>query len=106
MTPAGARLGDSHNFGRTVVRRGRRIWKPRTLLWEWLLLSGESPLCLLLREAAAECGLRRDAFDFLPTVRFFGPLTRAGGEVERLTLEPLRVRSDATRRELAAIVGR
>ena len=46
-------LGDPHNFGRRVTLGETRIVKPRTLLWEWLLLAAESPLRRLL-DALAE----------------------------------------------------
>jgi len=99
-------LGDSHNFGRRVELRGERIAKPRTLLWEWLLLSNESPLRKLLNEAAARDALGTDAFGFLPTLEFFGSRGPEGGEVERLQLEPLRASDVETRRALSSIVGR
>jgi len=100
------RLGDSHNFGRRVALRGERIEKPRTLLWEWLLLASDSPLRMLLDRAAAQDALGSDAFGFLPTLRFFGSRGAEGGEVERLRLEPLLACTAPMRRELALIVGR
>lgn len=99
-------LGDSHNFGRKVTLRGGRIAKPRTLLWEWLLLSADSPLRQCLADAAEADGLGREAFGFLPTLRFFDSGAAVGGEVERLRLEPLRSRGANVRRSLATIVGR
>jgi hypothetical protein len=99
-------LGDSHNFGRRVSLHGERIAKPRTLLWEWLLLSKDSPLRQLLDQAARHDRLGPDAFAFLPTLKFFGSLGPEGGEVERVNLEPLRSGNDETRRELALVVGR
>jgi hypothetical protein len=99
-------LGDSHNFGRKVMQRGARIVKPRTLLWEWLLLSADSPLRECLADAAEADGLGRDAFGFLPTLRFFDAGAVIGGEVERLRLEPLRSRASAVKRSLATILGR
>lgn len=99
-------LGDSHNFGRRVARRAERIEKPRTLLWEWLLLSGDSPLRVLLERAAAQDGLGADAFGFLPTLQFFGSRGAEGGEVESLRLEPLPTCTVEERRRLAIIVGR
>jgi hypothetical protein len=99
-------LGDSHNFGRRVSLHGKRIAKPRTLLWEWLLLSKDSPLRQLLDQAARNDRLGPDAFAFLPTLKFFGSLGPEGGEVERVNLEPLRSGNDETRRELALVVGR
>lgn len=101
-------LGDSHNFGRRVALRGARVEKPRTLLWEWLLLGATSPLRRLLEHAAESDGLGADTFAFLPTLRFY-PTRKlgGGGAVERITLEPLRQRlGRAARRELAEVVGR
>jgi hypothetical protein len=106
-------LGDSHNFGRRVSVRGGRVFKPRSLLWEWLLLARESPLRRLLASAAASDGLGRNAFGFLPTLEFFPPMARHEGAVERVALKPLpafgpeeseQARKD--RRALAWIVGR
>jgi hypothetical protein len=99
-------LGDSHNFGRRVALRDERIHKPRTLLWEWLLLSSDSPLRTLLVRAAAADGLGPDAFAFLPTLQFFSPHGAEGGEVERLRLSPLPAPSTELRRELSIVVGR
>ena len=105
MSGARVSLGDSHNFGRHVERRAERIFKPRTLLWEWLLLASNSPLRKLLNEAAAAEGLGPDAFGFLPTLRFWRVGAR-GGEVERVQLRPLQLRTEARKRELASITGR
>jgi hypothetical protein len=99
-------LGDAHNFGRRVTRRAGRIVKPRTLLWEWLLLSADSPLRECLANAAEVEGWGREAFDFLPTLKFFDTGAVMGGEVEQLRLEPLPSRSQETRLALATIVGR
>jgi hypothetical protein len=104
--PATTALGDSHNFGRKVALRGARIAKPRTLLWEWLLLSADSPLRQCLADAAAADGLGAEAFGFLPTLKFFASGAEVGGEVQRLRLEPLRSRGSDVRRSLATIVGR
>jgi hypothetical protein len=106
MTRPAPHLGDSHNFGRRVALRGERIEKPRTLLWEWLLLSNESPLRRLLDRAATQDALGADAFGFLPTLQFFGACSANGGEVERLQLSPLQAHDAETRRTLASIVGR
>jgi hypothetical protein len=100
-----ARLGDSHNFGRRVSLRGARVSKPRTLLWEWLLLAAESPVRKLLAAAAEREG-PGTAFEFLPTLRFHGPRIGVDGEVQRAILSPLPRLSTARRRELAVIVGR
>ena len=99
-------LGDSHNFGRRVARANGRIHKPRTVLWEWLLLCAESPLRKLLSEAAAQAGWGQDAFEFLPNLRFFDHEAPHAGQVEELRLEPLTANSTEMRRELAVIVGR
>ncbi len=100
------RAGDSHNFGRHVVVGERWVHKPRAILWEWLVLSAESPLRTLLAEAATRDGLGA-LFDFLPDLAFTTPEARDGGQVERVVLEPLPETLPAEqRRELARIVGR
>ncbi|HEY3499377.1 MAG TPA: hypothetical protein VGK73_32030 [Polyangiaceae bacterium] len=99
-------LGDSHNFGRRVAVHGERVHKPRTLFWEWLVLGADSPLRRRLDEIAAADGPDPDAFGFLPRLGFRSPKAERGGDVERIELEPLRVRSPARRRELAQAVGR
>lgn len=86
--------------------RGAHVVKPRTLRWEQLLLSAQSPLRRALRELAASSDLGAGAFEFLPTLGFRRAHARAGGEVERVQLEPLRVRSAEQRRELAGVLGR
>ena len=106
MKRAPAHLGDSHNFGRRVTQRAGRIVKPRTVLWEWLLLSSTSPLRRLLAEASHEDGLGRHAFDFLPRLEFYSTENEPTGEVERATLKALPPLSREKRRELAQIVGR
>ncbi|APR80654.1 Hypothetical protein A7982_06001 [Minicystis rosea] len=106
MTEAHAHLGDSHNFGRRVSMRGDRVVKPRALLWEWLVLSAESPLRRLLDEAAERDGLGRDAFGFLPDLSFSLSKTEIGGDVQRIELSPLPEPTPESRRALAIIVGR
>jgi len=106
MARAQTQLGDSHNFGRRVTLLETRVRKPRTLLWEWLLLCAESPLRRLLAELAERDGFGQGFFAFLPTLHFFGSKGRAGGEVERVVLSPLPRLSKQRRAELAAIVGR
>ena len=102
-----AALGDSHNFGRRVSLSGGRVHKPRTLVWEQLLLGAESPLRRLLDEAADKDGLGPDAFGFLLRLAFFPSPSGPGGEVERAELEPLpEALSTDERRTLAGIVGR
>lgn len=104
------KLGDSHNFGRRVVARDGRIAKPRTVFWEWLLLSEHSPLRQRLARIAAEdqSGVR---FDFLPSLQVVLPATRHGeagvqeGEVERIALRPLACPTPVERRKLAEISG-
>ncbi len=105
MTPR-PHLGDSHNFGRRVTVGERSVAKPRTLLWEWLLLSAESPLRRLLDEAAERDGLGREAFGFLPDLQFQGARAPGGGEVERVELAPLPTCQGDERRALARVVGR
>jgi hypothetical protein len=79
-----------------VQLRGTRVRKPRSVFWEWLVLSRDSPLRELLGET----------FDFLPALRFFADEEGVGGEVEQVKLAPLRTLSSAKKRELAGIVGR
>ncbi|MBX3276246.1 MAG: hypothetical protein KF729_38695 [Sandaracinaceae bacterium] len=100
MSSSGAPRGDSHNFGRRVTVREDVVHKPRTLLWEWLVLARESPLRAALDAAAP------GAFDFLPALSFGDVRTPAGGEVERIALAPLPALGDEERRALARITGR
>jgi hypothetical protein len=106
MTTARTHLGDSHNFGRRVTLRDDRVLKPRTVVWERLVLSGESPLRRFLDEAAERDGLGRDAFAFLPRLRFYPAKSPPGGEVERVDLAPLPELSADDKRSLARVVGR
>jgi hypothetical protein len=99
-------LGDSHNFGRRVALRGGLVHKPRALLWEWLLLAAQSPLRRLLDAQAERDGLGRDAFGFLPSLKFFRSKSGIGGAVERVELSPLPELDGGDRRSLAVIVGR
>ena len=112
-TPAPPRhAGDSHNFGRHVTIAGGEVHKPRTLLWEWLVLGAGSPLRALLRALAEEELHDPSAFAFLPELRFSGQDARDGGTVEELALAPLgrlaplAPLAAARRRELALVVGR
>ena len=106
MTRPYQQLGDSHNFGRRVSLRDGRVAKPSAVLWEWLLLCGQSPLRRLLAECAASDGLGRDAFAFLPTLEFFPGDEPVGGEVEQVRLQPLEPLGAPEKRKLAQIVGR
>ena len=104
-------LGDSHNFGRRVSLSAGRIYKPRTLLWEWLMLAKDSPLRRVLDDAAERDRLGGDAFDFLLELKFFPSKARRtasdGGEVERVVLDPLPKRASANLKGvLARIVGK
>lgn len=99
-------LGDSHNFGRHVVERDGRMVKPRTVFWEWLFLSAESPLRQALVLAAERSRLSSQYFDFLPDLKFANTRAREGGEVEKLELEPLPELSSEEKLELAGIVGK
>jgi hypothetical protein len=99
------KLGDSHNFGRRVQVRGRRVYKPRTLFWEQLLLAADSPLRRLLTQLAEESAAA-DLFGFLPDLRFFPATDGVGGEVEHIELGPLPRMTAERKRDLAAVVGR
>src|SRR5258707_12010451 len=104
MAGSSLQLGDSHNFGRRVALRRGRVANPRTLLWEWLVLSAESPLRRLLDEAGERDGLGSRPFGFLPSLEFFRSRVGTFGEVEQIALEPLPRLSSAGKRALAAIV--
>src|SRR3954470_13078845 len=106
MTRPRTPLGDSHNFGRRGSLCPGRVHKPRTLLWEWLLLAAESPLRRLLDQAAERDGWDQDPFGFLPDLAFSSPAAPAGGEVQQVRLSPLPKLGREGRRSLARIVGR
>jgi len=106
MSRREATSGDSHNFGRRVSIGGRRVDKPRTVLWEWLVLGRDSPLRRFFDEASREDGLGHDAFGFLPSLAFFRGRSRGGGSVERISLKPLPRLSADGKRALAGAVGR
>jgi hypothetical protein len=99
-------LGDSHNFGRHVVARGDRILKPRTVVWEQLLLSPTSPLRQRLERLDIDGELGPAPFAFLPSLRVRPSLDGLSGTVERLDLAPLPRLSSQARLELARLVGR
>ncbi len=103
---ARAHAGDSHNFGRHVTIGETLVHKPRTLLWEWLMLGEGSPLRAHLRGLVADDPAEHGAFELLPELRFSSPTAREGGTVERLVLSPLPQLSVGQRRELAIVVGR
>jgi hypothetical protein len=105
MSEARAHLGDSHNFGRRVTRRDGRIHKPRSVMWEWLLLSSESPLRRRLEGLAAEAGLGPNPFGLLD-LDIQVAEAGVGGWVEEVKLEPFQDLSTDARLELARIVGR
>lgn len=90
-------LGDAHNFGRRVSRNETRVLKPRTLVWEQLLLSAKSPLRTFLSDRS---DLGPNAFSFLPDLEF------SKTDVERVSLEPLETLKKQGKRELAQITGR
>lgn len=89
--------GDAHNFGRRVTVGEARVAKPRTLFWEWLVLSRDSPL----RQRLAGLG---ETFDFLPDLAFSDPRAPGGGEVDRVALDPLG--PGASPEALARVTGR
>jgi hypothetical protein len=101
-----AHLGDAHNFGRRVERREGVVFKPRTVFWEWLFLSAQSPLRQFLAQAAERDGLGERTFAFLPDLSFASPRARDGSEVQVLTLDPLPKLDADRKRDLATIVGR
>lgn len=106
MTSSSPHLGDSHNFGRRVTKHAGRVNKPRTLVWEHLLLAPDSPLRQLLDQAAERDGLGHDAFRFLPSLTFYPSTTEHGGDVEHVNLQPLPDPSSDQKHDLAQITGR
>ncbi len=102
----GSALGDAHNFGRRVSRLGERIVKPRTVVWEQLLLDGQSPLRRLMDETAERDGLAPDFFGFLPDLKFSASDSGPGGEVDAIRLQPLGTLSEGETETLARIAGR
>lgn len=80
--------------------------KPRCLFWEQLLLDRESPLRKLLSRLAEQSGHDPRFFEFLPNLSFFPDASGLGGEVMRVSLEPIGSVTEARRRELAEVVGR
>ena len=99
-------LGDSHNFGRRVSFTAGRVHKPRTIVWERLLLAAGSPLRQLLDQAAEGKGWGREGFGFLPDSAFSLAADGHGGEVEAVSLAPLPELDGDGKRSLARIVGR
>lgn len=106
MTSSHTPLGDSHNFGRRVSLHEDRVFKPRTVVWEWLMLARDSPLRRCLDDAAFRDGLGREVFGFLPQLEFSRSEGREGGEVERVKLDPLSMLKEDGTLQLAQIAGR
>jgi hypothetical protein len=107
-------LGDTHNFGRRVEVLADRVRKPRTIVWEQLLLNRNSLLRRALGALAGRNGLAEGAFDFVPSLAFAPFEDGVGGEVERIALAPVGALDEAgraelgeeQRAELAAVAGR
>jgi hypothetical protein len=93
-------LGDTHNFGRRVEGLGDRVRKPRTIVWEQLLLDRNSLLRRALGALAGRNGLAEGAFDFVPSLAFAPFEDGVGGEVERIALAPVGALDEAGRAEL------
>ena len=98
--------GDTHNFGRRVEVVGDRVRKPRTILWERLLLDHTSPLRDCLRSLGGASPLGEGAFEFLPSLAFEPHDEGPGGDVERLDLASLGAIDATERGQLASIAGR
>jgi hypothetical protein len=98
--------GDSHHFGRRVRVLARRVEKPRSVFWEWLVLGRESPLRRLLMREAERDALGAGAFDFLPALRFGRSRSGVGGWVERVELAPLGRLAQGEKGALAGVTGR
>ncbi|HVU00691.1 MAG TPA: hypothetical protein VHE30_03035 [Polyangiaceae bacterium] len=99
-------LGDSHNFGRRVTRKGDFVEKPRTVFWEELLLSAKSPLRRALAEAAARDPIGKDALGFLPDLAVTTLPSGIGGRVRRIELAPLPAPSGRVTGGVAVAAGR
>lgn len=104
--PSASALGDSHNFGRRVERRGDRIYKPRTLLWERLLLSAASPLRKFLGKLRDDEEPAGRLFEFLPNLGFRESRDGLSGSVERVDLAPVGRLGALERADLARVAGR
>lgn len=59
-------LGDPHNFGRRVSKKGAWVEKPRPFFWEWLFLSNQSPL----RQKYAHTSEEANPFQYFPNLEF------------------------------------
>ncbi len=85
-------LGDSHNFGRRVVRTDAgMIHKPRCLSWEWLFLAYDSPLRNFIDQHPATNNVLSPCATW-PMLHFFAGPTGSflnGGDVEFLQCEPI-----------------
>ncbi len=84
------KLGDTHNFGRAVeILNGKKIFKPRPLIWEWILLSEKSQF----RQAFEDINLKSPILvsNFLPLVKFSqGDLFKSGyQELVTSSVKPL-----------------
>ncbi|MGK5082406.1 hypothetical protein WDW37_03795 [Bdellovibrionota bacterium FG-1] len=86
---AGRLLGDPHNFGRRVRELDDgTLEKPRTIGWEWLFLSKESPLRIFLSDVFSR-NSTGCPFDLFEDVEFFSSDPGlAQGRVERIHWDP------------------
>lgn len=99
-------LGDSHNFGRRVTRRGNRVEKPRTVFWESLFLDAGSPLRVFLQARGRAEGLGDHPFAFLGHLAVEESPDRHEGTVSAIDLRALRPGVTGLRDELARVFGR
>ncbi len=81
-------LGELHNLGKAVQEdRSGFIVKPRTIFWEWLFLSKESPLRFLLSELSEEHGYNvASPLPFLDFKKINNHPYKTEGKVEKLNL--------------------
>ncbi len=101
-------LGDPHNFGKSVrLTRNGLIYKPRTLVWEHLLLSDFGNLRSLLGLISAQSGLS-PSVDVLPNLNFKPRTTPAfisDGYVQPSKLLPIVNLIPSEARSIGAVIA-
>lgn len=77
-------IGDPHNGGKRVTLLSEnQIYKPRSMLWEWLLLSEGSPLRVQMNKIAREENLS-NPFDSFPELQFSSSDFNQNGKVNKV----------------------
>lgn len=99
-------LGDVHNFGQQVhLAKDGRVFKPRSLVWEWLFLASESPMRALIDDASIRRG-QASPFTAVPTLKFFLGDLDGPGAVEHLKAQDIGdVISDEEWSAIGRVVG-